>query len=71
MFFLFFLLCLVITNKNFKSSIKICSMDLAKCKLNKLVSMKKILRDLLKLKQNFYSFYFLLFFIGILFLFYK
>ena len=46
-------------------------MDLAKCKRNKLVLMKNILRDLLKLKQNFYSFYLLLFFIGILFLFYK
>ena len=31
-------------------------MDLAKCKLNKPVSMKKILRDLLKLKQNIYSY---------------
>ena len=47
-------------------------MDLAKRKLNKPVSMKKILQDLLKLKQIFILiFYLLLFFIGILFLSYN
>ena len=70
MFFVCFLLRLVITNKNFKSSIKICSIDLVKCKLNKPVSMKKNFARFVETETKFLFLSFIFFYFLLVFYFY-